>query len=183
MMTRSLQPSVLSVLSVFGLALAVALPARPARAEAPQKYASTALGFTASFPYPVKEQVAPEGGGTAAGFDAAGIMYMVGLTPPNEEVGKRKTVKEQLDDGIAGAVDKVHGTVASQKDIKLGANPGREVEIDLQGGHATFRAYLVGAQTYLVGVVHKDGTTLPMPPADFFASFHLTGKPAKPAKK
>lgn len=158
------------------LLVAVALPAR---ADAPKVYASAALGFEAKFPYDVKEQAAAEGGGTAAGFDPQGIMYMVGVTPANEEVGKRKTPKQQLDDGVDGAVGKVGGKLASQKDIKLGANPGREFEVELKGGHATMRAYLVGTRSYLVGVVHKDGTTLPMSPADFFASFHLTGKPKK----
>lgn len=157
----------------------LALVTASTRADAPKAYTSAALGFSASFPYEVKERVSPEGGGTAAGVDPKGIMYMVGLTPANEEVGKRKSVKEQLDDGIAGAVEKVHGKVASQKDVKLGKNPGREVEIDLQGGHATFRAFIVGPQVYLIGVVHKDGVPLPMTPADFFASFQLAKKPAK----
>ncbi len=161
------------------LLLLLAAVALPARADAPKTYTSTALGFSATFPYAVKEQVAPEGGGTAAGVDPKGIMYMVGVTPAHEEVGKRKSFKEQLDDGVAGAVERVHGKLTAEKDVKLGENPGREVEIDLQGGHATFRAYIVGARVYLIGVVRKEGTTLPMTPAEFFASFRLAKKPAK----
>lgn len=154
-----------------------------AHADAQKPYTSEALGFTATFPYPVKEEASPDGGGTAAGFDPAGIMYMVGVTPAHEDVGKTKTAKQQLDDGLAGAVDKVHGQIASQKDVKLGKYPGREAEIDLKGGHATFRAFIVGPRSYLVGVVHKDGTALPTSPADFFASFRLTGGSTKPPKK
>jgi len=101
---------------------------------------------------------------------------MVGVTPDRPDVANKKSVKEQLDDGLAGALERVHGKVASQKDVKLGSNPGREVEIELQGGHATFRAYIVGPRVYLVGVVHKDGVAPPMSPADFFASFQLTKK-------
>ncbi len=149
------------------------LAATRAAADAPKPYTSTALGFTASYPYPVKEQVEADGGGTAAGFDPQGIMYMVGVTAAEPDIAKRKSVKEQLDDGLAGALERVNGKLASQKDVKLGPNPGRGVEIELQGGHATFRAYIVGPRTYLIGVVHKDGTTLPMSPADFFASFKL----------
>jgi hypothetical protein len=158
------------------LALVALVLPLAARADPPRPYTSTALGFTASYPYPVKENLDPEGGGTAAGFDPQGIMYMVGVTPERPEVGKKKSVKEQLDDGLAGALERVHGKLASQKDVKLGSNPGREVEIELQGGHATFRAFVVGARVYLVGVVHKDGTAPPMTPADFFASFQLTKK-------
>ncbi len=158
------------------LVVALATRATPARADAPQPYTSAALGFTATFPYEVKEQADPDGGGTAAGFDPTGIMYMVGVIPVNKDVAKKKSVKEQLDDGMAGAIEKVHGKLASQKDVKLGGNPGREVEIDLQGGHATFRAYIVGPRTYLIGVVHKDGATPPLAPADFFASFRLARK-------
>jgi len=158
--------------------LAVAFLVLPifARADAPKPYTSAALGFTASYPYAVKENPDPEGGGTAAAIDPQGVMYMVGVTPDRPEVGKKKSVKEQLDDGLAGALERVHGKIASQKDVKLGANPGREVEIELQGGHATFRAYIVGPRVYMIGVVHKDGVPPPMSPADFFASFQLTKK-------
>lgn len=162
--------------SVRLLTFAALLAPLAARADAPKPYTSAALGFTASYPYPVKENLDPEGGGTAAAFDPQGIMYMVGVTPDRPEIGKKKTVKEQLDDGLAGALERVHGKIASQKDVKLGSNPGREVEIELQGGHATFRAYVVGPRVYLVGVVHKDGLAPPMSPADFFASFQLTKK-------
>src|SRR5262250_2515275 len=153
------------------LAFAALLVALAARADAPKPYTSAALGFTASYPFAVKENADPEGGGTAAAIDPQGVMYMVGVTPERPDVAKKKSVKEQLDDGLAGALERVHGKIASQKDVKLGANPGREVEIDLQGGHATFRAYIVGPRVYLVGVVHKDGVAPPMSPADFFASF------------
>ncbi|HEY3020747.1 MAG TPA: hypothetical protein VGJ32_11160 [Solirubrobacteraceae bacterium] len=153
----------------------IAALAVPARADKGKPYTSVTLGFTASFPYEVQEQTAPDGSGTAAGIDPSGIMYMVGMLPVPDEAAK-KPIKDQLDDGLAGMVEKVHGKVASQKDIKLGGSPGREAEIDLEGGHATFRVYIVERKGYLIGVVHKDGTTLPMKPADFFSSFKLTKK-------
>jgi hypothetical protein len=152
--------------------LLVSLLAASANAET---YTSAALGFTATYPYSVKENLDPEGGGTAAGFDPKGIMYMVGVILADKDVQKLPT-KEQLDSGLAGAVERVKGKLASQKDIKLGKHPGREVEIELEGGHATFRAYIVGPRTYLIGVVHKDGLEPPLSPADFFASFRLARK-------
>jgi hypothetical protein len=147
-----------------------------ALAAPPAPYTSTALGFSATFPYEVKENVEADGSGHVGGFDPAGIMYMVGLTPARPEAAAKMSVKDQLDAGLAGALEKVRGKVASQRDVKLGPNPGREVEVELQGGHATFRAFLVGERTILIGVVHRDGTTLPMSPADFFASLKLAGK-------
>ena len=156
------------------LVLVAVAGAATARAEGKKPYTSAALGFSATFPYEVQEQADPAGGGTVAAFDPAGVMYMVGVTPARPELARSKSVKEQLDDGLAGALAKVNGKLESQKDIKLGKHPGREVEIALNGGHATFRAYLVGDRSMLVGVVHKDGAALPMPPADFFKSFKLT---------
>jgi hypothetical protein len=158
----------------FVLALGLALSAH---ADAPAPYTSKALGFSARFPLAVKENVEADGSGTASAIDMAGVMYMVGMIPPSKEAAK-KSVKEQLDDGIAGAIDKVHGTLASQKDVKLGKHPGREAEIALQGAHATFRFYIVDKKAYMIGVVNKDGVTPPLAPADFFASFTLV-----PAKK
>jgi hypothetical protein len=163
---RTLSFIVLALLAVPALALA--------QTNAP--YTSAALGFTATYPYPVKESADPEGGGTAGAVDPQGVMYMVGVIPAHPDADKKRSVKDQLDDGLSGMLARVHGTVASQKDVKLGKDPGREVEIDIQGGHATFRAYLVGSRTYLIGVVHKEGVTPPLAPADFFASFHLTKK-------
>jgi hypothetical protein len=148
----------------------IALVAGVAHADKP--YTSKALGFSASYPYEVQEKTDPGGGGTAAGFDPQGIMYMVGVVVSDADM-KKVPVKDQLDGGIAGAVQKVNGTLKSQKDVKLGKHPGREFEVDFAGGHATFRAYLVDQRTYLVGVVRKDGLTPPTTPADFFASFKL----------
>jgi hypothetical protein len=163
-MTPQRAPVVLVLLLIAGAAAA-----QPAR----KPYTSEALGFTATFPLEVKERLDGEGGGTAAGVDPAGVMYMVGVTPARPELSKSKSVKEQLDDGLAGALAKVKGKLTAQKDIKVGKHPGREVEIELQGGHATFRAILVGPRTVLIGVVQMAGTTLPMTPAAFFASFKL----------
>ena len=39
----------------------------------PKPYTSAALGFTATFPFEVKEQADPAGGGTAAAFDPQGV--------------------------------------------------------------------------------------------------------------
>jgi len=139
-------------------------------------YTSAALGFTATFPFEVKEQADPAGGGTAAAFDPQGVMYMVGVSPTPADQVKGRSVKEQLDDGLAGMVAKVNGKLVSQKDVKLGKYPGREAEIEVNGGKATFRAYLVGATSYLLGVVHKDGVTPPVTAAEFFKSFKLNKK-------
>jgi hypothetical protein len=154
----------------------IALLAAPAGADGRVPFTSRALGFSATFPFEVKEHVDPEGGGTAASVDPRGMMYMVGLTPSRPEVARTKSVKQQLDDGMAGALERVKGKVVSQKDVKLGEHPGRETEIALEGGQATFRAYIVGPRVYLVGVVRMNQITLPMSPAEFFASFKLEKK-------
>jgi hypothetical protein len=161
-------------LVAFLVALAV-----PALADVPKKYTSATMGFTAIFPYSVQEKIESDGSGTAAGSDPQGIMYMVGVVPSDAETQK-KPVKEQLDNGIAGAVAKVNGTIAKQKDVKLRGWEGREAEINLSGGHAIFRFYIVGPKAYMIGVVHKDGTKLPESPQAFFASFSVTPPPKAP---
>lgn len=163
----------MKILSILVLAYAF-----PALAEEPKPYTSAALGFTATFPFEAHEALDPDGGGSAAAVDPQGIMYMVGSTPSRPDVGKSKSPKQQLDDGLDGALQKVHGTLASQKDVKLGSYVGREAEINLQGAHATFRAFVVGPRLVMIGVVVKDGVTAPMPAADFFKSLKI----AKPKK-
>jgi hypothetical protein len=146
-----------------------------ARADAPQPFTSAALGFTATFPMAPKEAANDAGGGTVAAVDPKGIMYMVGVIPPMAENAKLSP-KELLDAGIDGALAKVKGKMTSQKDIKLGKHPGREVEVEVNDGHATLRAYIVDGKVYLLVVVQKNGTTLPMPVAQFFSSFSLAKK-------
>jgi hypothetical protein len=162
-------------LSALMLVAALALPAfadKPDNPDKPKPYTSAALGFTATFPSPPKENVLSDGSGNAAAIDPKGLMYMVGSMPIGPEAAG-KTVKQLLDDGIDGALEQVHGTLQSQKDIKLGSDPGREFEVALKGGHATFRAYIVRPKVYLIGVVHKDGVEPPMKPADFFKSLQI----------
>jgi hypothetical protein len=159
----------------IGIFLLAVVFGRVAGADTPRPFTSEALGFTATFPFAVKEAANAWGGGTAAAVDPKGIMYMVGVIPPKAEASK-KSPNEQLDDGLAGALAKVKGTIASQKEAKLGSHPGREVEVELNDGHASMRAYLVDGKTYLLVVVQKNGTTLPMTPASFFSSFSLAKK-------
>jgi hypothetical protein len=145
-------------------------------AAKPAPYTSAVLGFTATYPGPPRENTNVDGGGTAAFVDQKGYMYMVGVIPARAE-NAGKPAKQQLDEGVAGALAKVKGEVVSQKDIKLGKHPGREVEIKVNDGKATMRAYLVdGGKAYLQVVVQKNGVELPMPMADFFASFKLSPK-------
>src|SRR5262245_39055414 len=94
-------------IAAASILVAVAL-ALPARADNPHPYTATARAFSATYPYEVHEQADPEGGGTAAAFDPQGIMYMVGMSPADKETAKRPA-KQQLDDGLAGAIAKVHG--------------------------------------------------------------------------
>jgi hypothetical protein len=152
-------------------AVCLVLFALPAIA-APKVYTSKALGFSAIFPYEVKEKVEADGSGTVAAFDASGLMYMVGVVVASAETQKL-SAKEQLDGGIAGAVAKVKGTLVSQKDITFGRFKGREAEIDVAGAHATFRFYIIGAKAYMLGVVHKTDVKMTMEPITFFGSFKL----------
>jgi hypothetical protein len=161
----------------IGIVVAAVALGAGARAEEPKprSHTSEALGFTATFPLPVKESVNESGGGTAAAVDPKGLMYMVGVIPPRAEVAGL-SAKEQIDAGIEGALARVKGKIVTQRDIKLGKHPGRAVEIEVNDGHASMRAYLVDKKAYLLVMVQKNGTTAPMTAEDFFASFRLAKK-------
>jgi hypothetical protein len=75
----------------------------------------------------------------------------------------------------AGAVQAVDGKVVSEKEIRLGAHPGREFDADILDGKATLRlrVYLVKQRLYMVMAVAPKGE--PAGFGDFFGSFKLTG--------
>jgi hypothetical protein len=96
--------------------------------------------------------------------------------PQKVQPGGEKAV---LDGARDGAVANVKGKLLSDKDIKLGTAPGREVEIDVQGkARIRTRIYLVnGSRMYQVMVVGANADFPASKDANrFLDSFKLIGK-------
>jgi hypothetical protein len=91
---------------------------------------------------------------------------------------KKAPLKQVYDSSRDGAVANLEGKLASEKDIKLGEYPGREIRIEVAGGKKLFRArvYLVDQRLYQVVVFGTKETATSKEADKFLDSFKLTGK-------
>jgi hypothetical protein len=160
------------------LALLLVLVTVPAWADN-VPYESKALGFSATFPLPVKEAVDPDGTTTVTAEDPSGVTYMVAVANATEKT-KKRTIKEQLDDGINGALIAVHGTIGGSRDIELeapysakGKIPGREVEVLIKGAHSWIRFFIAPERAYMIMVFAKEGSKMPMDWPTFLYSLKI----------
>jgi hypothetical protein len=90
---------------------------------------------------------------------------------------KKVSIKQVFDSSRTGAVANLKGKLSSEKDIKLGDHPGREIQIEVAGKRLfRVRVYLVGQRLYQVVVFGtKEAATSKL--ADrFLDSFKLVGK-------
>ena len=67
---------------------------------------------------------------------------------------KKAPLKQVFDSSRDGAVTNLEGKLVSEKDVKLGEYPGREIRIDVAGGKRLFRVrvFLVDQRLYQVVV-------------------------------
>ena len=72
----------------------------------------------------------------------------------------------------------MEGTLASEKDIKLGEYPGREIQIDVANGNRLFRvrAYLVDQRLYQVVILGTKENATSKAADKFLDSFKLAEK-------
>jgi hypothetical protein len=91
---------------------------------------------------------------------------------------KKASLKEIYNSSRDGAVANLKGKLVSEKDIKLGKYPGREVRIDVAGGKQLFRAriYLVEQRLYQVVVLGTPEIATSKETDKFMDSFHLVEK-------
>lgn len=91
---------------------------------------------------------------------------------------KKADLKQLYDSSRDGAVANLEGKLASEKDIKLGKHPGREIRIDVAKGKQLFRArvYLVGQRLYQVIVLGTPETATSKEADQFLDSFKLAEK-------
>ncbi len=91
---------------------------------------------------------------------------------------KKTPLKQVFDSSRDGAVANLEGKLASEKDIKLGEYPGREILIDLAGGKRLFRVrvYLVDQRLYQVVVFGTKEAATAKEADKFLDSFTLAEK-------
>jgi hypothetical protein len=91
---------------------------------------------------------------------------------------KAVPLKQVYDSSRDGAVANMEGKLASEKDIKLGDHPGREIRIDVAGGKRLFRVRvcLVDQRLYQVVVMGSKEAATSKEADKFLDSFKLAGK-------
>ena len=163
--------------AAFTLALVLAAPALAE--ESVKTYSNVQWGFSASFPYTIKESPGENGGITISAANPEDtIAYMLSVFPIADEVLRLKKQDKILEDAVKGAVDNVNGTLLSKSDIKIDGFPGKQFDIKSDQFVAKCRIYLVGKRMYLPMVIATPTLTLPLPLSSeaFHASFKLTKK-------
>ncbi len=131
---------------------------------------------------PKADKVATEsdfGKGTLSMNVAQSGNVMYGANYSDFPPGIKKTpIKQLFDSSRDGAVANLQGKLASEKDIKLGDHPGRELRIEVAGGKQLFRArvFLVDQRIYQVVVLSSPEAATSKEADRFLDSFKLTEK-------
>lgn len=104
-------------------------------------------------------------------------MYAANYTDFPEAV-KKVPIKQLYDSSRDGVIANLDGKLASEKDIKLGENPGREILIDVAGGKQIFRVrvYLIEQRLYQVVVFGSPELAKSKDADKFLDSFQLAEK-------
>ena len=148
-----------------------------AAADEAKPYKNATWGFSAVFPYSVKESPGENGGITISSSNAEDtIAYMISVFPLADEVLKRKGQDKILEDAVQGAVTNVKGTLLSKTNIKIDGFPGRQFDVKSEQFVAKCRIYLVGNRMYLPMVIAGPGLPLPIEASAFHAQFKLEKK-------
>lgn len=108
---------------------------------------------------------------------AGKTMYAANYSDFPAEV-KKATLKQVYDSSRDGAVTNMDGKLVSEKDVKLGEHPGREIRIDVAEGKRLFRVrvYLVDQRLYQVVVFGTPEAATSKEADKFLDSFKLTEK-------
>jgi hypothetical protein len=106
-----------------------------------------------------------------------GTMYAANYCDFPAEI-KEAGLKQVYDSSRDGAVANLQGKLASEKDVKLGEHPGREIQIDVQGGRQLFRVrvYLIDQRLYQVVVFGTKAAATSKDADKFLDSFKLAEK-------
>jgi hypothetical protein len=163
--------------AAFALALVLAAPALADESTSVKPYSNATWGFSAIFPYAIKEQPGENGGITISSANAEDtIAYMLSVFPIADEVLKVKAKDKILEDAVKGAVDNVKGTLLLKTNIQISGFPGKQFDIKSDQFVAKCRIYLVGNRMYLPMVIAAPSLNLPITAEAFHAAFKLTKK-------
>lgn len=112
------------------------------------------------------------------------LLYLVNYTEYPEafmEVEDPESVKVFFRNAVDGAVGNVNGRLISEKIIKLGRHPGREIKVDFKEGMAVIRMrfYLVGYKLYMLQTITETKKDFNKSINRFMNSFELLGAGGK----
>jgi hypothetical protein len=133
---------------LFGVSLPVLLASQPASAEW-TRLAPSGLGFSVQMPGTASEHVAKvetkAGPATVTYFllEHNELTYVVSCSKFPKGALKTDTHEKRLDNARDGAVESADGKLESEKAIKLGTHPGRELLIDGSKAFVRTRIYAV----------------------------------------
>jgi len=110
-------------------------------------------------------------------LDGGNTAYMASYIDYDPQLIAAAPADKLLDGARDGQVSSVKGKLASEKRLKLGRHPGRELRITLkQGMFIRSRLYLVGNRLYQCLVVGKKAVVNSADAGRFFGSFKTTKK-------
>ncbi|WNG22513.1 hypothetical protein F0U63_45330 [Cystobacter fuscus] len=108
--------------------------------------------------------------------DATGVLYSISTLDYPEKVVSAHPASAFFNEGKAGLVGKLNGTVKSEEDITLQGYPGKSLTISSQSGEVRAQNFLVGPRLYTLLVLYNP--SIGAPQADqFFSSLELINPP------
>nr|AYM53222.1 hypothetical protein [Cystobacter sp.] len=108
--------------------------------------------------------------------DITGVLYSISTLDYPEKVVSAHPAAAFFNEGKAGLVGKLNGTVKSEEDITLQGYPGKSLTISSDSGEVRAQNFLVGPRLYTLLVLYNP--SIGAPQADqFFSSLELINPP------
>jgi hypothetical protein len=108
--------------------------------------------------------------------DITGVLYSISTLDYPEKVVAAHPASAFFNEGKAGLVNKLKGTIKSEEDITLQGYPGKSLTISSDSGEVRAQNFLVGPRLYTMLVLYNP--SIGAPQADqFFSSLELINPP------
>jgi hypothetical protein len=105
--------------------------------------------------------------------ESMAVTYVVSCSKFAKEAVKPETLEKRLDNARDGAVESSGGNLKSEKALKLGPHPGRELLLQGSKAFVRTRIYAVGNRLYQTMVVSKKENAHAADAAKFLESFKI----------
>jgi hypothetical protein len=163
---------------LFGVSLPLLVASQPTSAEW-TKLTPSALGFSVLMPGTAKEheaKVQTKAGQASVTYflvEDKDLTFVVSCANFPKDALKAKTNEKRLDNARDGAIESADGKLQSEKAIKLGRHPGRELLIEGSKAFVRTRIYAVENKLYQTMAVGSKKHVNGADAGRFFESFEL----------